>query len=59
MTPPRAALDALGLSERLLERMVQVRRHLHGHPELSNQERATQRYLRDELVLQLRDRLND
>ena len=54
MTPPRAALDALGLSERLLERMVQVRRHLHGHPELSNQERATQRYLRDELILQLR-----
>lgn len=46
MTPPRAALDALGLSERLLERMVQVRRHLQAHPELSNQEHATQRYLR-------------
>ena len=50
MTPPRAALDALGLSERLLERMVQVRRHLHAHPELSNKERATQCYLRDELA---------
>lgn len=50
MMPPRSVLDSLGLSERLLERMVQVRRHLHAHPELSNQEQATQHYLRDALA---------
>lgn len=44
-----AALDDLGLTEQLLLRMVQVRCHLHAYPELSNQEHATQAYLRQAL----------
>ncbi len=45
-----AVMNDLGLTEPLLARMVQVRRHLHAHPELSNQEQATQVYLRDVLT---------
>lgn len=44
--------EELGLTESLLDRMVQVRRHLHAHPELSNQESTTQRYLREALATQ-------
>ncbi|RUY57024.1 amidohydrolase, partial [Mesorhizobium sp. M7A.F.Ca.CA.001.12.1.1] len=29
----------------ILDRMIEVRRHLHRNPELSNQEAGTQRYL--------------
>ncbi len=50
MTPSREALEELGLTESLLQRMVQLRRHLHTHPELSNQEHATQRTLRSALA---------
>lgn len=34
----------------ILDRMIEIRRHLHRHPELSNQEAATQRYLREMLA---------
>lgn len=34
----------------ILDRMIEVRRHLHRNPELSNQEAGTQRYLRQMLV---------
>ena len=33
----------------ILDRMIEVRRHLHRHPELSNREAGTQRYLREML----------
>jgi amidohydrolase len=39
------------MSERhLIDRTIQVRRHLHRNPELSNSEVETQAYIRDELV---------
>ncbi|TIV74584.1 MAG: amidohydrolase, partial [Mesorhizobium sp.] len=34
----------------ILDRMIEIRRHLHRHPELSNREARTQRYLREMLV---------
>ncbi|RVA63268.1 amidohydrolase, partial [Mesorhizobium sp. M7A.F.Ca.CA.001.11.2.1] len=34
----------------ILDRMIEVRRHLHRNPQLSNQEAGTQRYLRQMLV---------
>lgn len=34
----------------LAGRMIDIRRHLHRHPELSNEERETQAYLREALV---------
>ncbi|WP_287322539.1 amidohydrolase [Mesorhizobium sp.] len=38
-----------GLEAELHARMIEVRRHLHRHPELSNHERETQIYLRSAL----------
>lgn len=41
---------AAGLVDAELERrLIEIRRHLHRHPELSNQERETQAYLRQAL----------
>ena len=34
----------------LLDRMIEIRRHLHRNPELSNREANTQRYLRQMLA---------
>ncbi|TIR23963.1 MAG: amidohydrolase [Mesorhizobium sp.] len=34
----------------ILDRMIEIRRHLHCHPELSNREAGTQRYLREMLA---------
>jgi amidohydrolase len=34
----------------VLDRMIEIRRHLHRHPELSNREAGTQRYLREMLA---------
>lgn len=47
--PPEAAGDPeiAAIPADLLSRMIEVRRHLHAHPELSNAEGETQRYLRD------------
>ena len=36
---------ALGIDAGLERRMLEIRRHLHRHPELSNEERETQAYL--------------
>ena len=33
----------------ILDRMIEIRRHLHRHPELSNEEAKTQAYLKDAL----------
>ncbi len=41
--------DANRLSPDLKQQMIAVRRHLHTHPELSNQEAATQAYIREQL----------
>lgn len=41
--------DLVALPSDLLDRMVEVRRYLHAHPELSNQEANTQAYLRRRL----------
>jgi len=38
-----------GLSRPQFERLVEVRRHLHAHPELSNQEFVTSEYIRERL----------
>lgn len=35
----------LGSAERMLPRLIEVRRHLHRYPELSEQEHATMLYL--------------
>ncbi len=40
-----SAKDSHSLPQDILEHMVGMRRHLHMHPELSNEEHATQRYL--------------
>ena len=52
MTPPRAALDALGLSGACWSEWCRCA-VMHAHPELSNQEHATQRYLREALAAEL------
>lgn len=41
--------DPVGLEPELERRMVDVRRHLHRNPELSNEERETQAYLKQVL----------
>jgi amidohydrolase len=48
----RAAGAAAGaeIAPEILTRMIEVRRHLHRHPELSNREENTQRYLREMLA---------
>src|SRR5882757_2355397 len=42
--------NSLDIDAGILERMIEVRRHLHRHPELSNREAGTQRYLREMLA---------
>lgn len=39
----------LGMEPKLERRMIEIRRHLHRNPELSNEEHATQTYLRQVL----------
>ncbi|BCG94992.1 M20 metallopeptidase family protein [Mesorhizobium sp. 131-2-1] len=43
---------AAGIDAKILDRMIEVRRHLHRNPELSNREANTQRYLRQMLAAQ-------
>lgn len=38
-----------GIAEDILDRMIEIRRHLHRHPELSNEEAKTQAYLKQAL----------
>ena len=49
--PEDAAVPApAGIDAGILERMIEIRRHLHRNPELSNREAGTQRYLRQMLA---------
>ncbi|TGQ17552.1 MULTISPECIES: M20 family metallopeptidase [unclassified Mesorhizobium] len=48
--PPSASDTAPGIEAGILDRMIEIRRHLHRHPELSNREAGTQRYLREMLA---------
>lgn len=45
-----AASDAINIDAGILDRMIEIRRHLHRNPELSNQEEKTQLYLRQMLA---------
>src|SRR4051794_25106154 len=47
---PAASDTALEIDAGILDRMIEIRRHLHRHPELSNREGGTQRYLREVLA---------
>ncbi|RWB70736.1 MAG: amidohydrolase [Mesorhizobium sp.] len=48
---PSSASDAApDIDAGILGRMIEIRRHLHRHPELSNREAGTQRYLREMLA---------
>lgn len=38
-----------GMAKDILDRMIEIRRHLHRHPELSNEEAKTQAYLKQAL----------
>ncbi|WP_245468970.1 amidohydrolase [Mesorhizobium sp. M7D.F.Ca.US.004.01.2.1] len=42
--------DTTDIDAGILDRMIEIRRHLHRNPELSNREANTQRYLRQMLV---------
>jgi amidohydrolase len=44
--PPSASDARPDIDARILGQMIEIRRYLHRHPELSNQEAGTQRYLR-------------
>jgi amidohydrolase len=48
--PSSASDTAPDIDAGILDRMIEIRRHLHRHPELSNREAGTQRYLREMLV---------
>ncbi|TIW69545.1 MAG: amidohydrolase, partial [Mesorhizobium sp.] len=49
--PEDSAIAApISIDGGILDRMIEVRRHLHRHPELSNSEAATQSYLREMLA---------
>ncbi|MDX8460336.1 M20 metallopeptidase family protein [Mesorhizobium humile] len=49
--PDRPAGDTVPeIDAGILDRMIEIRRHLHRHPELSNREVGTQRYLREMLA---------
>lgn len=50
--PSSASDTAPDIDAGILDRMIEIRRHLHRHPELSNREAGTQRYLREMLVEQ-------
>jgi len=45
-----AGPGAVDIDAGLLDRMIEIRRHLHRNPELSNREADTQRYLRQKLA---------
>ncbi|MGT2465984.1 hypothetical protein ACVOMV_14150 [Mesorhizobium atlanticum] len=57
--PSSASHTAPDVDARILDRMIEIRRHLHRHPELSNREAGTQRYLREmiakEGITEIRD----
>ena len=48
--PSSAGDTAPDIDAGILDRMIEIRRHLHRHPELSNREAVTQRYLREMLI---------
>jgi len=48
--PSSAGDTAPDIDAGILDRMIEIRRHLHRHPELSNREAGTQRYLREMLI---------
>ncbi|WP_217577290.1 M20 family metallopeptidase [Mesorhizobium sp. GbtcB19] len=48
--PSSASDTAPGIDAGILDRIIEIRRHLHRHPELSNREAGTQRYLREMLA---------
>ncbi|CDX26063.1 Uncharacterized hydrolase y4tI [Mesorhizobium plurifarium] len=48
--PSSASDTAPDIDAGILDRMIEIRRHLHRHPELSNREAGTQRYLREMLA---------
>ncbi|RAZ89856.1 amidohydrolase [Mesorhizobium hawassense] len=48
--PSGASGTAPDIDAGILDRMIEIRRHLHRHPELSNREAGTQRYLREMLA---------
>ena len=48
--PSSAGDTAPDIDAGILDRMIEIRRHLHRHPELSNREAGTQRYLREMLA---------
>jgi amidohydrolase len=47
MMSGQAQLSSLGLDDALLDAMIAARRHLHAHPELSNEEQQTQAFVLD------------
>ncbi|MBZ9992004.1 amidohydrolase [Mesorhizobium sp. BH1-1-5] len=57
--PSSASDTAPDIDAGILDRMIEIRRHLHRHPELSNREVGTQRYLREMLgregIAEIRD----
>ncbi|TPL51607.1 amidohydrolase [Mesorhizobium sp. B2-4-6] len=57
--PAGASDPAADIDAGILDRMIDIRRHLHRHPELSNREAGTQRYLREMLesegIAEIRD----
>ncbi len=50
MSNPDRPATSPDIDAGLLERMIEIRRHLHRHPELSNREAGTQAYLRQMLA---------
>ena len=48
--PAGAHADTIEIDAGILDRMIEIRRHLHRNPELSNHEANTQRYLRQMLA---------
>ncbi|RWC93740.1 MAG: amidohydrolase [Mesorhizobium sp.] len=58
--PEDSAIAApISIDGGILDRMIEVRRHLHRHPELSNSEAATQSYLREMLAGQGIENIRD
>ena len=50
MASGSAIPGTIDIDARILDRMIEIRRHLHRNPELSNREANTQRYLRQMLA---------
>ena len=42
---PERTTDVPGLDQAVVDEMITARRHLHAHPELSNEERETQAFI--------------